>query len=62
MVERIPAFPARLRESAPRKGFVTDKEYARLAANSKELWLRGLIACAYAFGFRKGELLNLRMR
>jgi integrase len=62
MVDRIPAFPTRLKESAPRKGFVSNREYARLAANAKELWLRALIACAYAFGFRKGELLNLRVR
>lgn len=62
MVERMPAFPARLEESAPRQGFITDKEYAVLAANAKPLWLRAFIACAYSFGFRKGELLNLRVR
>jgi integrase len=31
--------------------------YAVLAKNAKPLWLRTLIACAYSFGFRKGELL-----
>ena len=62
MVGRVPAFPARLRESKPRQGFVTDAEYKVLAANAKELWLRALIACAYSFGFRKSELLNLRVR
>jgi integrase len=61
MVIRVPAFPARLKESPARKGFVTDKEYAVLAAHAKPLWLRTLIACAYSFGFRKGELLNLRV-
>jgi integrase len=62
-VDRVPAFPRRLKESAPRKGFITDAEYAKLAANStKTLWLRALVACAYSFGFRKGELLNLRVR
>ena len=62
MVERLPAFPARLKESAPRKGFVTDEQYKALGSNAKELWLRTLIACAYSFGFRKGEMLNLRVR
>jgi len=40
---------------------VTAKEYALLAANARELWLRALISCAYNFGFRKSELLNLRL-
>ena len=62
MVDRIPAFPKRLIEPPARKGFVTDKECAVLAANAKQLWLRALIAAAYSFGFRKGELLNLRVR
>lgn len=59
MVERVPAFPMRLQESKPRQGFVTAEQYARLAANARELWLRALIACAYTFGFRIGELLGL---
>jgi hypothetical protein len=63
MVKHIPAFPARLKEPPARKGFVTDEQYAVLAKNAKDLWLRGLIACAYSFGFRKGELLaSLRVR
>ena len=62
MVDRIPVFPKRLIEPPARKGFVTDKEYATLARNAKPLWLRTLIALAYAFGFRRGELLNLRVR
>jgi len=61
MVTSLPAFPIRLPENPPRMGFVTDKQYAVLAENAKELWLRALIACAYSFGFRKGELLNLRV-
>jgi integrase len=63
-VPHIPAFPARLKEPPARKGFVTDEQYAVLAKNAKDLlWLRALIACAYSFGFRKGELLaSLRTR
>lgn len=61
MVDRMPAFPARLKESDPREGFVTAEQYAVLARTAKELWLRALIACANAFGFRKGELLGMRV-
>ena len=62
MVERVPAFPARLKESAPRRGFVSHEEYEVLADNARALWLRALIAVAYSYGFRKGELLSLRVR
>ena len=61
MVERLPAFPKRLKESNPRKGFVTYEEYTVLASNARELWLRALIAVAYTYGFRKSGLLNLRV-
>ena len=47
----VPAFPRRLKEAKPRKGFIGDAEYKKLVANVKDLWLRTLIACAYAFGF-----------
>jgi integrase len=62
VLDRVVIFPASLKESAPRKWFVTDAEYAELAANAKLLWLRTFIACAYSFGFRKGELLGMRVR
>jgi integrase len=61
MVDRLPAFPSKLKEGEPRKGFITDPQYAVLMANAKEPWLRTFIECAYAFGFRKSELLNLRV-
>jgi integrase len=59
-IQRVPHFP-RLKESAPRSGLVGDSEYSKLAANAKELWLRAMLATAYRFGFRKSELLNLRV-
>jgi len=62
VLDRVPSFPASLKEAAPRKGFVEDAQYATLAANAKPLWLRTLIACAYSFGFRKSELLGMRVR
>jgi integrase len=61
MVERLPAFPKHLKESEPRQGFVTSDQYSALVANARELWLRALIAVAYTYGFRKSELLNLRV-
>jgi len=62
MVVSLPAFPSRLPENPPRKGFIGEEQYKVLAANAKLLWLRALIECAYKFGFRKGELLNLHVR
>jgi integrase len=57
----VPVFP-RLKEAAPRAGFVEEPQYRKLASNASELWLRALLATAYAFGFRKSELLDLRVR
>jgi integrase len=60
-VHQVPNFP-RLKENPPRKGFVDDAQYRLLVQHCGELWLRALLATAYAFGFRKAELLNLRVR
>jgi integrase len=57
----VPRFPAKLREPNPRSGFVNDEQYAALQARAKYVWLRALLAVAYNFGFRKGELLGLRV-
>lgn len=60
-VFRVPRFPAKLREPNPRSGFVDDEQYAALQAKAKYGWLRAVLAVAYNFGFRKGELLGLRV-
>jgi integrase len=62
-LQKVPRFP-HLKEPAPRSGFVEEAEYRKLVAvlPATELWLRALLATAYTFGFRKGELLNLRVR
>jgi len=62
-VYRVPAFPA-LTEDNVRKGFLKDEEYDKLAAECARegLWLRALLAVAYNFGWRKSELLSLRVR
>jgi integrase len=59
-IQRVPAFP-HLKEAAPRSGFVEEAQFRKLADHAKELWFRGLITTAYTFGFRKSELLNLRV-
>jgi integrase len=59
-IQKVPFFP-RLKESAPRSGFVEETAYNKLAGQGCELWLRALLATAYTFGFRKGELLDLRV-
>jgi integrase len=60
-VARVPRFPEKLREPNPRSGFMNDEQYAALQSKAKYGWLRALLAVAYNFGFRKGELLGLRV-
>ncbi len=57
----MPKFPKNLKELNRRKGFVEEPAYCKLAAHAQG-WLRALLAVAYAFGFRRSELLNLRIR
>jgi integrase len=61
-VRNVPVFP-HLQENNIRKGFLKDEDYDKLAAQcAKEgLWLRALLAVAYNFGWRKSELLHLRV-
>src|SRR5262249_35838050 len=58
-VTQIPVFP-HLEENDPRKGFIDDEQYDLLAQQTKELWLRAILAVAYTFGLREGELLSLK--
>ena len=51
----------RLPESKGRQGFVEEKVYRAIAENCLELYLRAMLALAYSFGFRKGELLSLKV-
>jgi integrase len=60
-VSQVPNFP-RLKENPPRKGFMDDARYRVLCEHATEPWLRALLATAYTFGFRKAELLNMRVR
>jgi integrase len=60
-ISRVPKFPEKLQEAAPRKGFLVDAQYDAFQANCPHLWLRALMAIAYNFGFRKAKLLGLRL-
>jgi integrase len=60
-VREVPYIPL-LRESNVRTGFVEDPDFSRLAAEASELWLRTFLELAYTYGWRKGELLGLRVR
>jgi integrase len=61
LISRIPKFPKKLRESDPRSGWLSDEQYDSLQDNAKHVWLRGFLAVAFNFGFRKNELLGLRV-
>jgi integrase len=51
----------RLPEPKGRQGFVEQKQYDALAANCSDLYMRAMLALAYSFGFRKAELLSLKV-
>lgn len=59
-VALVPEFPM-LEEDNVRIGFIEDAQYDALVQHASELWLRTLLALAYNFGWRKGELLGLRV-
>lgn len=60
-VRAVPTFP-RLTENNKRTGFIEDADFEKLTANCSELWLRLFLEIAYSFGWRKSEILNLRVR
>jgi integrase len=51
----------RLAESKPRQGFIEQKQYDALAANCADLFMRAMLCLSYSFGFRKAELLTLKV-
>ena len=55
---------AMLPENNVRQGFVEDPDFARLVAEarSEELWLRVFLELGFTYGWRRGELLGLRVR
>jgi len=61
MVRYLPKFP-RLQENNIRAGFVEAEQWERLTDAAADLWLRALIELAHTYGWRKRELLGLRVR
>jgi integrase len=62
-VHRVPKFP-KLTERNVRTGFVEDADYGKFAeaCDGVGLWMRALFETAYNYGWRRGELLNLKVR
>lgn len=62
-IERAPHIPM-LKEDNVRKGFVDYEGFQRLqsAAERDELWLRIFLELGFTYGWRRGEMLGLRVR
>src|SRR4029077_6643362 len=60
-VRVVPYIPM-LKEDNVRKGFIEDAGFSQLTAQASELWLRVFLEVAFTYGWRKGELLGLRVR
>jgi integrase len=60
-VNRIPGFP-RLAEDNVRKGFLDDKQYEKLSASCFQTWLLAIVEVGRTYGWRVGELLNMRVK
>ena len=60
-VQRVPVFP-KLKEDNIRTGFLEDAAYFRLVNDSPELWFRLLLELGRTYGWRRGELLRMRVR
>jgi integrase len=52
------------KENNARQGFIEQEAFARMVqeANRDGLWMRALLELAYTYGWRRGELLTLRVR
>jgi integrase len=62
-VIRVPKFHKHIvsERGNERRGFVEEQQYRTLADKAAgQLWLRGLMALGYTYGFRKAELLEMR--
>ena len=59
-VLRVPKFHRFIvsEKGCERRGFAEEAQYRKLAEKAKEPWLRGLLALAYTYGFRRGDLLG----
>ena len=61
LVERVPRIHL-LTETNVRTGFVEQSDFEKLSAGANELWLKTFLELGYTYGWRRGELLGLRVR
>jgi len=61
---RVPKFKKHIvsEKGNERQGFVEEPQYRRMTDAAGPLWLKALMALAYNFGFRRGELLGNRKK
>jgi integrase len=60
-VNRVPKIP-RLAENNIRKGFLEDGQFEQLVSHCPELWFRAIVEVGRTYGWRIGELIELRVR
>lgn len=62
-VSRLVPFPA-LKEAPPRQGYLADAAYDKLARECAQegLWLRGMLAIYFNYGWRRTEVVRLKVR
>jgi integrase len=60
-VIRLPKFP-KLIENNVRLGFIELDEYDELISHAPELWLRGMLEIYHTYGWRKSEVVGMRVR
>ena len=60
-VNRVPKIP-RLAENNIRKGFLEDGQFEKIISHCPELWFRAIVEVGRTYGWRIGELLQLRVR
>ena len=58
-VREVPVFP-HLKESAPRKGFLEDRQHCKLVEGAP-LWFRAVVEVGRTFAWRYAEVLKLRV-
>src|SRR5271157_5153830 len=59
-VNRVPRFP-RLAENNIRTGFLEDGQFEKLVSFCPELWFQAIVEVGSTYGWRIGELLQLRV-
>jgi excisionase family DNA binding protein len=61
-VARVPLFPPMMKENNVRTGFLEDAQFKKLIENAHELWLRLFLELSFTYGWRRSELLHLKVR